>query len=80
MTGKPLSDGFSPEDFPGVFARLDRIMASGEPDLARHEFTDSRDRRWAYTRLVLPLSSDGVKRDRYAVIYDPGTFGQRLGA
>lgn len=80
MTGKPLSDGFSPEEFPGVCARLDNILASGEPDLARHEFTDSRGRRWAYTRLVLPLSSDGVKRDRYAVIYDPGTFGQRLGA
>lgn len=80
MSGKPLADAFSSEEFPAVCARLDEIMASGEPDLARHEFTDSQGRRWAYVRLVLPLSSDGVKRDRYSVIYDPKTFGQRLQA
>ncbi|MDF1790381.1 MAG: hypothetical protein P1U88_00650 [Thalassobaculaceae bacterium] len=80
MSGKPLSDGFSPEEYPGVVTRLEEILGSGEPDLARHEFTDSQRRRWAYVRLVLPLSSDGVKRDRYSVIYDPATFGERIGA
>lgn len=79
MTGCVLSEAFGEQEYPGVRERLEKILASGVPDLARREFIGTRNRRWAYVRLVLPLSSDGVKRDRYAVIYDPGTFGQRLG-
>jgi hypothetical protein len=31
---------------------------------------------WSFVRLLLPLSSDGVKRDRYAMIIDPVTYGR----
>ena len=79
MSGCVLSQTYRDEDFPGVLERLEAILAAGEPNLARHEFTGSRNRRWAYVRLILPLSSDGVARDRYALLYDPATFGRRIG-
>lgn len=78
MTGCRLSEPYRDEEYRGVRARLEAILASGEPNLARHEFIGSRNRRWAYVRLVLPLSSDGERRDRYCLIYDPTTFGQRI--
>ena len=58
------------------FARNVRGITLG---LARREFVGSRNRRWAYVRLILPLSSDGARRDRYCLIYDPATFGRRIG-
>ncbi len=79
MTGGVLSETYRPEVYPEIRKRLESILATGEPNLARHEFVGAKDRRWAYVRLILPLSSDGVKRDRYALIYDPNTFGQRIG-
>jgi hypothetical protein len=79
MTGRPLANAFPAEEFEGVVNRLDEILNSGEPSLARHEFTDQRGRRWSYIRLVLPLSRTGGTSDRYAVIYDPDSFGQRIG-
>lgn len=79
MTGCPMLETYRPQEYPEIRARLEAILAHGEPNLARHEFIGSQNRRWAYVRLILPLSSDGVKRDRYALIYDPATFGRRLG-
>lgn len=79
MTGCVLSETYRAEAYPEIRRRLESILAAGEANLARHEFVGSNDRRWAYVRLILPLSSDGTKRDRYALIYDPATFGQRIG-
>ncbi|WPZ33822.1 hypothetical protein T8K17_21605 [Thalassobaculum sp. OXR-137] len=79
MTGVRMLETYRDEEYAGVSERLQTIMDSGEPDLARREFVGSRNRRWAYVRLILPLSSDGVKRDRYCLIYDPATFGHRIG-
>lgn len=60
--------------------RIRAMLANGEPALDRFDFDDRQGRLWAYVRLALPLSSDGVKRDRFSAIYDPNTFGQRLQA
>lgn len=46
------------------------------PSLARRKLIDSRGRLWAYIRLLLPLSSDGVQADRFASVIDPATFGR----
>ena len=80
MTGCMLSETYRPQEYPDIRTRLAKILEGGKPNLARHEFTGAHNRRWAYVRLILPLSSDGVKRDRYALIYDPATFGRRLGS
>ena len=79
MTGTRMLDIYRDEEYAGVRERLQTTLEAGEPSLARHEFVGSRNRRWAYMRLILPLSSDGTKRDRYCLIYDPASFGQRVG-
>lgn len=79
MTGVRMLETYRADEYSRVKERLLAIMDSGEPNLARREFVGSHDRRWAYVRLILPLSSDGVKRDRYCLIYDPASFGQRIG-
>lgn len=79
MRGTSLSDGFKASDLETVRAETAKIIQSGEPDLRRREFHDPNGRIWSYVRLILPLSSDGLKRDRYALIFDPETFGQRIG-
>lgn len=78
MTGTKLAEGFSIGDIAGVRAGIQAIMDRGEPDLMRREFVDGNGRTWSYVRLILPLSSDGVRRDRYALVIDPQTFGQRI--
>jgi hypothetical protein len=80
MTGCPIAETYRDEEYPEVRARLDSLLQVGEANLARHEFTGAQNRRWAYVRLILPLSSDGVKRDRYALVYDPFSFGHRVGS
>jgi hypothetical protein len=79
MTGVRMLETYRDDEYAGVMDRLQAIVEAGEANLARREFVGSRDRRWAYVRLILPLSSDGVKRDRYCLIYDPATFGHRIG-
>lgn len=76
MRGTGLADGIPPDDLPVVRRDIERAMARGEPDLVRREFQDPNDRWWSFVRLLLPLSSDGTARDRYAMIIDPPTFGR----
>lgn len=78
MTGTSLAEAYKPEDVDPMRRRVWEMFERGEPVLGRYEFEDARGRVWAYVRLGLPLSSDGVKQDRYAQIFDPETFGQRL--
>lgn len=78
MRGTGLSDGFNASDIETVRAEISKIVESGEPDLRRREHHDPNGRIWSYVRLMLPLSSDGVKPDRYALIFDPETFGQSI--
>lgn len=77
MRGTTFSEAFKPQELAKVHARVDAILKRGEPDLAQHAFYDTNDRSWSFVRLILPLSSDGVTRDRYCLAYDPATFGKR---
>ncbi|GHD55393.1 hypothetical protein GCM10017083_34250 [Thalassobaculum fulvum] len=76
MKGTGLSEGFAPGDVEKVREGIERAMARGEPELMRREFQDPHGQMWSFVRLLLPLSSDGVKRDRYAMIIDPETYGR----
>ncbi len=75
MKGTGLADGFAPADLEAVRQGIDRAVERGEPELMRREFRDPEGRRWSFVRLLLQLSSDGVRRDRYAMVIDPDTFG-----
>lgn len=76
MRGTGLAEGFAPGDLEKVRQGIERAMEFGRPDLVRREFQDPRGRLWSFVRLLLPLSSDGTSRDRYAMIIDPETFGR----
>lgn len=76
IRGTDLSEGFSPVDLEKVKQGIDRAVAAGEPRLVRRSFRDPRGLSWSYTQLILPLSSDGYRRDRYATVIDPETFGR----
>ena len=78
MRGTTFAEVFEPKELARVHTRVREIMQSGEPDIAKHEFHAPNGRIWSFVRLILPLSSDGVKRDRYCLIYDPDTFGNRI--
>ncbi len=76
MRGTGLAEGFATEDLEKVRQGIERTMARGEPELMRREFQDPQGHMWSFVRLLLPLSSDGVERDRYAMIIDPETYGR----
>lgn len=78
MRGLGMRDGFRRGDDDVVRAKVNEIVARGEPNLMRREYMDPQGRVWSYVRLILPLSSDGVKRDRYAFVIDPVSFGKRI--
>ncbi|MEQ8584521.1 MAG: hypothetical protein RLO01_04275 [Thalassobaculaceae bacterium] len=78
LSGAKLADGLRPDQAQRMRDRIRAMQEKGEPALDRFDFDDRQGRIWAYVRLALPLSSDGVKRDRYALIFDPETFGQRI--
>lgn len=78
LTGARLADGLRPDQAARMRERTRVMFERGAPALDRFEFGDRRGRIWAYVRLALPLSSDGIRHDRYALIFDPETFGRRL--
>lgn len=78
LSGARLADGLRPDQAQRMRERIRAMQDKGEPALDRFDFDDRQGRFWAYVRLALPLSSDGVKQDRYALIFDPETFGQRI--
>jgi len=79
LTGARLADGLRPDQAARMRDRVRAMFERGAPALDRFEFDDRKGRIWAYVRLALPLSSDGTRHDRYALIFDPETFGKRVG-
>lgn len=63
-------------DFDAVHQSTHAALAARRPSLAWRRILDSHSRRWAYLRLLLPLSSDGLHADRFATVIDPGSFGR----
>ena len=74
MRGRTTDDFFKPEDGKKVLAAGLRVAETGEPSLARKSYIAINGRRWSYVRMILPLSSDGVKRDRLFKLLDPATL------
>ncbi|MCR9071383.1 MAG: PAS domain-containing protein [Alphaproteobacteria bacterium] len=78
MKGSTFADAFKPNALAEVHAQMRLLMERGAPDLARREFLDPKSRVWSFVRLFLPLSSNGIARDRYCLVMDPETFGKRI--
>ncbi len=74
MRGHTTDDFFKPEDGKKVLEAGLRVSETGAPSLARKSYIAISGRRWSYVRLILPLSSDGVKRDRLFKLLDPATL------
>lgn len=76
MRGEMTASIYVGSDLEALQRSTRKAMRSGRPSLARRRLIDSRGRLWAYFRLLLPLSSDGIHADRFATVIDPGTFGR----
>jgi len=76
MRGEMTASIYVGSDLEAVQRSTRIAMTSRRPGLARRRLIDSRGRLWAYVRLLLPLSSDGVRADRFASVIDPATFGR----
>lgn len=76
LRGTGLAQNFSEPDRGSVRSALRTAADRRAPDLVRRTFHDPRGVTWAYTRLYLPLSSDGATVDRFATVIDPGSFGR----
>ena len=74
MRGRTTDDFFKPEDGKKVLEAGLRVAETGKPSLARKSYIAINGRRWSYVRMILPLSSDGVKRDRLFKLLDPATL------
>ena len=74
LRGLTADDIFEPQDAMAITATGLQVAKSGEPSLARKSCITISERRWSYARLVLPLSSDGVKIDRLMELIDPSTL------
>ena len=74
MRGRTTDDFFKPEDGKKVLEAGLRVAETGTPSLARKSYIAINGRRWSYVRMILPLSSDGVKRDRLFKLLDPATL------
>lgn len=76
MRGEMTASIYVGSDLEAVQRSTKAAMTSRRPGLARRRLIDSRGRLWAYVRLLLPLSSDGVQADRFATVIDPASFGR----
>jgi len=74
LRGLSADDIFEPHDAMAFTAAGLQMVQSGEPSLARKSGISVAERRWSYTQLVLPLSSDGVTIDRLIQLIDPSTL------
>lgn len=78
MRGMGINGVFRQVEAAEVRDAVSAIVGAGRPNLMRREYMDPRGRVWSYVRLILPLSSDGRSLNRYALVYDPITFGERI--
>lgn len=76
MRGEMTASIYVGSDLEQMERSTREALRNRRPSLARRRLIDSRGRLWAYVRLLLPLSSDGVQADRFASVIDPATFGR----
>lgn len=65
LKGKTTDDFFEAEDAGAVVEDAVRVAETGQPSLARRSYITLNDRLWSYTRIILPLSSDGERIDSF---------------
>lgn len=76
MRGEMTASIYVGSDLEAMERSTREALHGRRPSLARRRLIDSRGRLWAYVRLLLPLSSDGVQADRFASVIDPPSFGR----
>lgn len=74
LKGKTTDDFFLPDDASTVVEAALQSAKTRQPTLARREYIGLDDRIWGYVRLILPLSSDGVRVDRFFKAVEPSTL------
>lgn len=65
LKGKTTDDFFEAKDAQAVVADAVKVAETGRPSLARRSYITLNDRLWSYTRIILPLSSDGKTIDSF---------------
>ncbi|WP_416896560.1 MAG: PAS domain-containing protein [Minwuia sp.] len=79
LKGKTTDDFFLEDDARAVVDAALVAAETRQPTLARREYIGLDDRLWGYVRLILPLSSDGVKIDRFFKAVEPHTLHEIRG-
>ena len=74
LRGKTTDDFFLPDDATTVVDAALQSAETRQPTLARREYIGLDDRIWGYVRLILPLSSDGQRVDRFFKAVEPSTL------
>ncbi|WP_417516480.1 PAS domain-containing protein [Minwuia sp.] len=74
LRSKTTNDFFLEDDAQAVVDAAKLAASTRKPTLARREYVGLDDRMWGYVRLILPLSSDGVKVDRFFKAIEPATL------
>lgn len=74
MRGLTADDILEPHEAIAMTAQGMQMAINGEPSLARKSCIAIGERHWSYTRLILPLASNGVKIDRCIQLIDPSTL------
>lgn len=74
LRGRSAADFFNQKDANTVLKAALLCAESRQPSLAHRRYVSLHDRLWGYTRLLMPLSSDGVNVDRFFKLVEPSTL------
>ncbi|WP_374764331.1 PAS domain-containing protein [Yunchengibacter salinarum] len=74
MKGKTTDDFFEPVDAAIVVKSALDVAHNKTPSLARRNYVNIDGKSWHYTRLIMPLSSDGETVDGFFKTLDPDTL------
>lgn len=74
LKNKTTDDFFLPDDADTVIRAALQAAETRQPSLARRDYIGLDDRMWGYVRVILPLSSDGTRVDRFFKAVEPATL------
>lgn len=74
LRGRSAAEFFEPADAKTVLKAALACSKSRQPSLAHRRYVSLNDRMWGYTRLLMPLSSDGVTVNRFFKLVEPLTL------
>lgn len=76
VKGKTPYDFFDAADADQVMAHARQVADSRTPSLATREYVGIDEAMWSYTRLMLPLASDGGAVDQIFKVIEPATLSE----